>query len=46
MNAASWHSIAAGIFTGFDPSNVTLNGNKYAIQPEYNNADHACTARP
>ena len=37
---------AAGIFTGFDPSNVTLNGNKYAIQPEYNNADHACTARP
>lgn len=30
----------------FDPSNVILNGNKYAIQPEYNNADHACTTRP
>jgi hypothetical protein len=30
----------------FDPSNVTLNGNKYAIQPEENNADHACTTKP
>ncbi len=30
----------------FDPSNVTLNGKPYAIQPEYNNADHACTTRP
>jgi hypothetical protein len=30
----------------FDPSNVTLNGNKYAIQPEYNNAAHACTTTP
>jgi hypothetical protein len=29
-----------------DPSNVTLNGNRYAIQPEYNNADHACTTKP
>jgi len=30
----------------FDPSNVTLNGKKYAAQPEYNNASHACTTRP
>jgi hypothetical protein len=30
----------------FDPSNVTLNSNKYTIQPEYNNDDHACTTRP
>ena len=30
----------------FDPSNVTLNGNKYAIQPEENNAAHACTTAP
>jgi hypothetical protein len=30
----------------FDPSNVTLNGRPYAIQPEYNNADHACTTTP
>jgi hypothetical protein len=37
---------AAGMFLGFNPSNVTLNGNKYAIQPEYNNADHACTTKP
>jgi hypothetical protein len=37
---------ASGMFTGFDPSNVTLNGNMYAIQPEYNNFDHACTIRP
>jgi len=29
-----------------DPSNVTLNGNKYAIQPEENNSVHACTIRP
>ena len=29
-----------------DPSNVTLNGNKYSIQPEYNNAAHACTTTP
>lgn len=29
-----------------DSSNVTLNGNKYAIQPEYNNAAHACTTTP
>jgi hypothetical protein len=27
----------------FDPSNVTLNGRKYAAQPEYDNAAHACT---
>ena len=27
----------------FDPSNVTLDGAKYIIQPEYNNAAHACT---
>ncbi|HEX4647887.1 MAG TPA: hypothetical protein VH111_03595, partial [Steroidobacteraceae bacterium] len=30
----------------FDPSNVTLNGKAYAIQPEYNNAQSACTTTP
>lgn len=33
-----------GVF--FDPSNVTLNGKAYATQPEYNNAQHACTTAP
>jgi hypothetical protein len=30
----------------FDPSNVTLNGKAYVAQPEYNNAQHACTTAP
>jgi hypothetical protein len=30
----------------FDPSNITLNGHNYAAQPEYNNAQHACTTAP
>jgi hypothetical protein len=30
----------------FDPSDVTLNGKSYAEQPEYNNAQHACTTSP
>jgi hypothetical protein len=30
----------------FDPSNVTLNGKSYVAQPEYNNAQHACTTSP
>ena len=30
----------------FDPSNVTLNGRAYTIQPEYNNAQSACTTTP
>ena len=30
----------------FDPSNVTLNGKSYVAQPEYNNAQHACTTAP
>lgn len=30
----------------FDPSNVTLNGKAYAIQPEYNNAQGLCTTTP
>lgn len=30
----------------FDPSRVQLNGNAYWIQPEYNNAAHACTTHP
>jgi hypothetical protein len=30
----------------FDPSNVTLNGRNYIIQPEYDNAQHACTTSP
>lgn len=30
----------------FDPSNVTLNGRKYAIQPEENNAGHDCSIEP
>ncbi len=30
----------------FDPSNVTLNGKNYAIQPEYDNSQHACTTAP
>jgi hypothetical protein len=29
-----------------DPSSVTLNGRQYAVQPEYNNAKHACTTAP
>jgi len=29
----------------FDPSNVTLNGKSYAVQPEYSNAGHACLTR-
>jgi hypothetical protein len=32
--------------TAFDPSNVTLNERNYAIQPEANNARHACTTAP
>lgn len=27
----------------FDPSDVTLNGKKYIIQPEYDNAQHGCS---
>ena len=27
----------------FGPSFVRLNGNRYAIQPEYSNAQHACS---
>ena len=30
----------------FDPSNVTLNGNRYAIQPEYSNSAHGCAIGP
>ena len=30
----------------FDPSDVTLNGKRYVAQPEYNNAQHACTTSP
>jgi hypothetical protein len=30
----------------FDPSNVTLNGKAYVAQPEYDNAQHACTTAP
>jgi hypothetical protein len=30
----------------FDPSDVTLNGKNYVAQPEYNNAQHACTTSP
>jgi len=30
----------------FDPSDVTLNGKSYVAQPEYNNAQHACTTSP
>lgn len=35
-----------GQITAFDPSNVTLNGKPYVTQPEYNNAQHACTTAP
>lgn len=35
---------ANGVF--FDPSDVTLNGKSYVAQPEYNNAQHACTTSP
>jgi hypothetical protein len=30
----------------FDPSAEWLNGHRYAVQPEYNNAEHACTTHP
>ena len=30
----------------FDPSNVNLNGNPYAIQPEYSNSAHGCATGP
>ena len=30
----------------FDPSNVTLNGRPYAIQPEYSNSAHGCATGP
>jgi hypothetical protein len=30
----------------FDPSSVTLNDRNYIIQPEYDNAAHACTTAP
>lgn len=30
----------------FDPSDVTLNGKNYVAQPEYDNAQHACTTSP
>ena len=33
-----------GVF--FDPSDVTLNGKSYVAQPEYDNAQHACTTSP
>jgi hypothetical protein len=36
--------LPVGVF--FDPSDVTLDGRKYAAQPEYNNARHACTIAP
>lgn len=32
----------AGAVTGFGPNYVKLNGNPYAIQPEYTNSMHAC----
>jgi hypothetical protein len=32
--------------TYFDPSDVTLNGRSYAIQPEADNAQHACSTTP
>jgi hypothetical protein len=34
----------AGAF--FDPSVFTLNGNSYAVQPEYSNSAHACAVGP
>ena len=30
----------------FDPSNVSLNGHRYAIQPEYSNSAHGCATGP
>ena len=30
----------------FDPSDVSLNGKSYVAQPEYDNAQHACTTSP
>ncbi len=31
---------------GFSPSLVVLNEHQYAVQPEYNNSNHACTVTP
>ncbi len=30
----------------FDPSDVTLNGHRYLVQPEYSNDQHACAIPP
>jgi hypothetical protein len=37
---------SSGKFVGSDPSLVTLNGKHYAVQPEENNSQHACTTAP
>jgi len=34
-----------GAFLGFDPSIIKVQGKQYALQPEYDNSAHACTAK-
>ena len=46
MNAASRYSTPPLSLLRSIRVMYTLNGNKYAIQPEYYNAAHACTTTP
>jgi hypothetical protein len=34
----------SGNFLGFDPSIIKVQGKQYALQPEYDNSAHACSA--
>ena len=35
---------STGAFLGFDPSIIKVQGKQYALQPEYDNSVHACSA--
>jgi len=35
---------SSGSFLGFDPSTIKVQGKQYALQPEYDNSVHACSA--
>lgn len=35
---------SSGSFLGFDPSIIKVQGKQYALQPEYDNSVHACSA--
>jgi hypothetical protein len=35
---------SSGAFLGFDPSTIKVQGHQYALQPEYDNSAHGCSA--